>query len=141
MRPDAIPKLRAGCSSALPLVARRQRLESVLDGAPAVLLPVRRLADDGLKAWQQVLEHGFEGLVAKDAASPYVAGRTLRWLKVKQPHTGKGSADGNPRRSAAWPALARRLLLAAGGGSARRNGRLSRSGSSIPRSPRWTGRT
>ena len=38
-----------------------------------------------LKAWQQVLEHGHEGLVAKDPASPYVGGRTLKWrLKVKQ---------------------------------------------------------
>ena len=48
-------------------------------------LPVRRLADDGLKAWQQVLERGYEGLVAKDPASPYIGGRTLGWLKVKQP--------------------------------------------------------
>jgi hypothetical protein len=37
-----------------------------------------------LKAGQQVLEHGHEGLVAKDPASPYVGGRTLKWLKVKQ---------------------------------------------------------
>jgi len=42
---------------------------------------VRRLADDGLKAWQQVIEHGYEGLVAKDPALPYVGGRTLTWLK------------------------------------------------------------
>ena len=46
---------------------------------------VRRLADDGLKAWQEMLECGYEGLVAKDAASPDVSGRTLKWLKVKQP--------------------------------------------------------
>jgi ATP-dependent DNA ligase len=48
------------------------------------VLPVRRLAADGLKAWQQVREHGWEGLVAKDEAAPYVGGRTLKWLKVKQ---------------------------------------------------------
>ncbi len=36
------------------------------------------------KAWQQVVEYGWEGLVAKDPASRYVGGRTLRWLKVKQ---------------------------------------------------------
>ena len=34
---------------------------------------------------QQVIEHGYEGLVAKDPQSPYVGGRTLKWLKVKQP--------------------------------------------------------
>jgi bifunctional non-homologous end joining protein LigD len=66
------------------LRVRRERLEYVLDGAPAVLLPVRRLSDDGLKAWQEVLQHGYEGLVAKDPESPYVGGRTLKWLKVKQ---------------------------------------------------------
>lgn len=27
---------------------------------------------------------GYEGLVAKDPESPYVGGRALKWLKVKQ---------------------------------------------------------
>jgi hypothetical protein len=58
-------------------------IEDVLDEQDMVL-PVRRLADDGLKAWQQVIERGYEGLVAKDPASPHVGGRTLKWLKVKQ---------------------------------------------------------
>jgi hypothetical protein len=53
-------------------------------GDPSLVLPIRRLSDDGLKAWQQVLEHGFEGLVGKDPASPYRGGRTLSWLKIKQ---------------------------------------------------------
>ena len=64
-------------------------LEDVLDGQDLVL-PVRRLADDGLKAWQQVLERGYEGLVAKDPQSPYGGGRTLAWLKVKQPPLPRG---------------------------------------------------
>jgi bifunctional non-homologous end joining protein LigD len=66
------------------LRVRRERLEHVLDRAPALILPVRRLSDDGIKAWRQVVEHGYEGLVAKDPASPYRGGRTLKWLKVKQ---------------------------------------------------------
>ena len=45
---------------------------------------MRRLAPDGLEAWAQVVERGYEGLVAKDAASAYESGRTTRWLKVKQ---------------------------------------------------------
>jgi bifunctional non-homologous end joining protein LigD len=61
---------------ARPLATRRNVLEDVLD-EQEMLLPVRRLANDGLKAWQQVLEHGYEGLVAKDPQSPYVGGRTL----------------------------------------------------------------
>lgn len=68
-----------------PLRDRRKRLEDVLDGAPALLLPVRRLADDSLEAWKQVLERGYEGLVAKDPESKYVGGRTLKWIKVKVP--------------------------------------------------------
>jgi ATP-dependent DNA ligase len=63
---------------------RRNVIEDVLDEQDMVL-PVRRLADDGLKAWQEVVEKGYEGLVAKDPQSPYVSGRTLKWLKVKQP--------------------------------------------------------
>jgi len=66
-----------------PLYVRRNVIEDVLDGQDLVL-PVRRLADHGLKAWQQVLEHGWEGLVAKDPESHYVGGRTLKWRKVEQ---------------------------------------------------------
>jgi bifunctional non-homologous end joining protein LigD len=65
-----------------PLYVRRNVIEDTLDGQDLVL-PIRRLSDDGLEAWQQVLERGYEGLVAKDPASLYVGGRTLRWLKVK----------------------------------------------------------
>jgi bifunctional non-homologous end joining protein LigD len=69
-----------------PLRLRRTYLERVLDGAAAVLLPVRRLADHGLKAWREAVEAGYEGLVAKDPESPYVGGRSLKWLKLKQPN-------------------------------------------------------
>ena len=48
------------------------------------MFPVRRLAADGLEARGQVVERGYEGLVAKDEASPYEPGLTRRWLKVKQ---------------------------------------------------------
>ena len=73
-----------------PLYVRRNVVEDVLDEQDMVL-PVRRLADDGLKAWREVVEHGYEGLVAKDPASPYAGGRTLRWLKVKQPRYREGA--------------------------------------------------
>ena len=45
---------------------------------------MRRLSSSGLQAWQEVLRANYEGLVAKDPESPYVPGRTLKWLKVKQ---------------------------------------------------------
>jgi bifunctional non-homologous end joining protein LigD len=68
---------------ARPLRDRRARLEDVVAGSE-LLFAVRRLAADGVKAWQQVLERGYEGYVAKDEARTYAAGPTRRWLKVKQ---------------------------------------------------------
>ena len=68
---------------ARPLAQRRIRLEDVITGS-ALVFPVRRLAADGFAAWDEVIKRGFEGYVAKDQASTYEAGRTRRWLKVKQ---------------------------------------------------------
>ena len=53
-----------------------------------MILPARRLAPNGFDAWKDVLRANYEGLVAKDPASPYVGGRTLKWLKVKQREPG-----------------------------------------------------
>jgi ATP-dependent DNA ligase len=78
------------------LYVRRNVIEDVLDEQDMVL-PVRRLADHGLKAWQQVLEHGYEGLVAKDPESRYVGGRSLKWLKVKQPNYREGERGWEPK--------------------------------------------
>jgi ATP dependent DNA ligase domain len=66
-----------------PLRDHRARLEDVVAGSELVFA-VRRLAPDGLEAWTQVIERGYEGLVAKDEASAYEGGATRRWLKVKQ---------------------------------------------------------
>jgi ATP-dependent DNA ligase len=44
-----------------------------------------------------VLERGYEGLVAKDPASPYVGGRTLNWLKVKQAKYRVGERGWEPK--------------------------------------------
>jgi len=68
----------------------------VLDGQD-LLLPARRLADDGLKAWAKVLECGDESLIAKDRASPYRGGRTLAWLKIKMPHYHEGERGWEPK--------------------------------------------
>jgi bifunctional non-homologous end joining protein LigD len=68
-----------------PLQDRRVLLEDALAGGSSYVLPVRRLADNGLDVWAQVLELGFEGYVAKDRLSPYRGGVTRSWLKVKVP--------------------------------------------------------
>jgi ATP-dependent DNA ligase len=38
----------------------------------------------------EVLAGGYESLVAMDPASPYVGGRTLRWLKVQREYRVEG---------------------------------------------------
>ena len=80
----------------LPLRERRAELERVLENDQVVLFPARRLAANGLEAWAQVLKAGYEGLVGKDDASPYVGGRTLKWLKVKQPQYCEGERGWEP---------------------------------------------
>ena len=63
-----------------------------------MILPVRRLSSNGLKAWAQAVHKGYEGLVGKDPESPYVGGRTLKWLKVKQPNYREGERGWEPKR-------------------------------------------
>jgi ATP-dependent DNA ligase len=76
---------------------RRNVLEALLEGQSLVLL-ARRQAANGLEAWAQVLERGYEGLVGKDEASLYREGPTLSWLKVKQPHYREGERGWEPTR-------------------------------------------
>ena len=68
----------------LALRERRAELERVLENDQVVLFPARPLADNELKAWQQVLDRGYEGFIAKDDSALYRGGRSLAWLKVKQ---------------------------------------------------------
>jgi len=79
-----------------PLHVRRHVLEGEVDGH-RLILPARRLADDGITAWAEVMARGYEGLVAKDPASPYVGGRTLRWLKLKVPKYREGERGWEPK--------------------------------------------
>jgi bifunctional non-homologous end joining protein LigD len=67
-----------------PLRRRRSILERELADAEGPILVARRLGPDGLKAWEEVKAHGWEGLIAKDSASLYEpGGRTRSWIKVK----------------------------------------------------------
>jgi bifunctional non-homologous end joining protein LigD len=66
----------------LPLTERKDRLR----GAIAFADPLRysdHLEEDGELALRVACEQGLEGLIAKRAASPYVAGRSREWLKFK----------------------------------------------------------
>jgi bifunctional non-homologous end joining protein LigD len=68
--------------SALPLLARK----SVLRRAIAFEDPIRfseHLDEDGEVAFRAACEKGWEGLIAKRAASPYAHARSKDWLKFK----------------------------------------------------------
>jgi len=64
------------------LATRRTVMEDAI-GSSQVLLASRRLAANGLEAFRVAKHRGYEGLVAKDLSSPYVEGRSSKWLKVK----------------------------------------------------------
>lgn len=68
--------------SALPLVTRKE----VLRSAVAFEGPIRfseHLDEDGEVAFRAACEKGWEGLIAKRAASPYAHARSKDWLKFK----------------------------------------------------------
>jgi ATP-dependent DNA ligase len=104
--------------TARPLAHRRVRLEGVVAGSELVFA-VRRLAPDGHEAWKQVIERGYEGYVAKDDTSVYEAGRTRRWLKVKQ----KDWTIGDERWTRRISVKPNRPAVAAEGDRGRRRGR------------------
>ena len=72
--------------TALPLTERRARLEQALSGLPegGPLRLARQVPGDGSALLAEAEARGWEGLVVKDARSPYRPGRrTLEWRKMK----------------------------------------------------------
>jgi bifunctional non-homologous end joining protein LigD len=61
---------------------RRPAMEAALTGQEK-LFPSRRLAPNGLAAFEQAQKRGLEGIVAKDEAAIYIEGRSKKWLKCK----------------------------------------------------------
>ena len=66
-----------------PLTARRAALEAEVIEGPRLRI-ARRLADDGLRAFDEARRRGLEGVIGKDRASRYEPGvRSPAWCKVK----------------------------------------------------------
>jgi bifunctional non-homologous end joining protein LigD len=61
---------------------RREAMEDSI-GSSKTLMRSRILHANGLEAYRVAKQKGYEGVVAKDFASPYVEGRSRYWLKVK----------------------------------------------------------
>jgi len=68
-----------------PLTRRRTALEQAVaaGGEAGRLLLAQRLASNGLDAYRVAQRKGYEGVVAKDASSPYIEGRSAKWAKFK----------------------------------------------------------
>jgi bifunctional non-homologous end joining protein LigD len=75
--------LRGTDLMAEPLERRRAALQAeVREGAHLQI--ARRLADDGLRAFDEARRRGLEGVIGKDPRSPYLPGvRSPAWCKVK----------------------------------------------------------
>jgi len=65
------------------LVARRKTLADVF--VSAATLRLSDLWDDGVALFRAVTEHELEGVVGKRLWSPYVAGRSADWIKIRAP--------------------------------------------------------
>lgn len=67
----------------LPLLARKERLRSLLDGADERILFSEHIVGAGEKLFETMCHEGYEGIVSKRADAPYRGTRTKAWLKVK----------------------------------------------------------
>ncbi len=86
-----------------PLLERRAALERVFSGTGSPLLRVSEIArGDGRALYRRALDQGWEGLIAKHAASLYKSGkRTPDWRKLKISHEQEFVVAGwtEPRQS------------------------------------------
>ena len=64
------------------LSERKQLLRQILRPSPTVRYS-EHTAGDGIKRYAAAQRAGLEGIIAKHSSSPYVAGRSREWLKIK----------------------------------------------------------
>jgi DNA ligase D-like protein (predicted ligase) len=67
---------------ALPLLTRKRLLGSALSSGGGLRITTHRNRA-GEEAFEEACRRGWEGLIAKRAQSPYTAGRSRDWLKLK----------------------------------------------------------
>ncbi len=69
----------------LPLVERKRLLQTALPRAGPLRF-VEHIVGEGEAFYEEVVRLGLEGAMAKRAASPYVAGRSTEWRKLRRLH-------------------------------------------------------
>lgn len=67
----------------LPLIKRKQKLQTLLKGAPQTISYSEHTEKMGKKEISSLKKQGFEGIVAKRKDSVYTAGRNGDWMKLK----------------------------------------------------------
>ena len=69
----------------LPLEGRRARLQKALRGSDKALRFSEHLEGDGEAIFRHACALGLEGIVSKRRDARYRSGRSLTWLKIKNP--------------------------------------------------------
>ena len=73
---------------ALPVLERKAHLRDAFEDTPTLVYS-SSIIGAGAAVFDEVRRHGFEGMVAKRLTSPYCAGRTKDWLKIKDSGYGR----------------------------------------------------
>jgi bifunctional non-homologous end joining protein LigD len=66
-----------------PLIERKQQLAALLEQADAPIFYSDHIESDGRALFRAMADQGYEGVIAKRAASTYSGGRSDDWLKIK----------------------------------------------------------
>jgi bifunctional non-homologous end joining protein LigD len=68
-----------------PIEKRKALLAELLDGSHSSIVLNEHFEEDGAAVYQAACQLGCEGIVSKRLGSPYRAGRSPHWIKVKNP--------------------------------------------------------
>jgi bifunctional non-homologous end joining protein LigD len=74
----------------LELVKRKAKLRKLVEGRHSSIGYIAYIEGAGMAFYREALKLGMEGVIAKDATSHYVAGRTRLWLKSTPEGTHEG---------------------------------------------------
>ncbi len=67
----------------LPLIERKEKLKSLLEGIRPPLVYSSHLEGDGQRIFSNACDLKLEGIISKRKNDPYRSGRTQSWLKIK----------------------------------------------------------
>jgi bifunctional non-homologous end joining protein LigD len=68
-----------------PIEKRKELLAELLAGSQVSLVFNECFEEDGATVYREACKLGCEGIVSKRLGSSYRSGRSLRWLKIKNP--------------------------------------------------------